>query len=363
MTKMTNNYYYDIARDLEKFPEAVFIFAIGGRNTGKTYSALKYCSIDNNITFGFIKRTIEDIKFLTQGGKVKTGNVSVDTSPFKSINRDFCTNIKALPLDKGFGGFFHCNEEGEAVGTPVGYALALNAVVQFKGFDLSDIDILIFDEFIPNIFERVSKNEGEQVLDLIKTITRDREHRGKPALKVIFLANATRVSNPIFDQFELIDTVAEMQALNREYLYLQDRQIFIHLIHNSYEFNQKEKESALYKCMHNTNWGAMAYDNQFGYDDFSDIEKRSLKGFRPVIKIIYKTNEFYIYVKDGFYYATDSKAKKPPYTFNLNKEADRRRFLDTWHYDLREKNANGFMSFKKYSYYDLIINFRKKFKF
>lgn len=359
-----SKHYYDIKDDIEKYPDAVFNFIVGGRNTGKTYSALKFCTIENNITFGFIKRTIEDVKFLCQGGKVKAKEqIDIDTSPFKAINRDFITNIRAVGLDKGFGGFFNCNEENEPMGKPLGYILALNAVSQFKGFDLSDIDILIFDEYIPNVFERTNHHEGEQVLDLIKTITRDREHRGKPPLRCYFLANATRVSNPIHDQFELVDLFSEMQAIRREYYFDKERKIMIHMIHSSDEFIGVEEQSALYKCMASTDWGRMAYGNTFGYDDFSDIEQKALKGYRPLIQIEYKTNTFYIYIKDGFMYATDSRAKKVPHKYNLNREADRRRFLANHYYVCREKNANNMMSFKKYSYYDLIINFKKKFTF
>lgn len=359
-----NNYYYDVGNDINRYPEAVFHFIVGGRNTGKTYSMLKYCYIDNKITFGFIKRTNDDIKFLTQGGTVKNkgSDISVDTSPFKPINRDYGTNIKAISLDKGFGGFFETGDDGEPIGQPVGYLLSLNSVVNFKGFDLSDIDILIFDEYIPNIYERVNHNEGEQVLDLIKTITRDREHRGRKPLKCFFLANATRIACPIHEQFELVDMFAEMQAINREYFYNKDRQILIHMINTAVAFMNLEEQTALYKCMSNTAWGQMAYSNNFGYDDFSDIEKKSLKGFRPLIEITYKQQTFYIYIKDVFLYATDSKAKKIPYKYNFNREADRRRYFMNHYSYCRIKNSENNMSFKKYSYYNIIINFKKLFK-
>lgn len=269
------NHYYKIDDDIKRYPHAVFCFIIGGRNTGKTYSSLLYF-YENKMKVGFIKRTIEDIKFLTQGGRIKNNNadIDVDTSPYKPINRDKGYNIKALPLDKGFGGFFNCTEDGEPVGEPVAYALALNAVTQFKGFDLSDIDVLVFDEYSPNIFERINSHEGEQVLDLIKTITRDREHRGKQPLKCFFLANATKIACPINEQFEIVDILAEMQAINREYFYDKDRQIMIHLIQASESFMNVEENTALYKCMYNTSWGHMAYNNEFGYDDFSDIEQK-----------------------------------------------------------------------------------------
>ena len=66
---MIKKHFYDIADDLKEYPEAVFIFVIGGRNTGKTYSALKE-EYSNGRIFGFVKRTNRDLATLCAGRKI-----------------------------------------------------------------------------------------------------------------------------------------------------------------------------------------------------------------------------------------------------------------------------------------------------
>ena len=51
-----------------------------------------------------------------------------------------------------------------------------------KGFDLSECDYLIFDEFIPKRHERLNRNEGDQLMDIYMTVSRDRVQRGRGEL-------------------------------------------------------------------------------------------------------------------------------------------------------------------------------------
>ena len=185
MSKAKKTYYYNVNNDMETYPEAIFIFTFGGRGTGKTYGALKTV-IDKNMKFAFIKRTIEDVKLLTAGNKLgkkkEEGDASFDASPFKPLNRDFGYNIRAFSVYPGLGAFYNCDENNNAEGEPLGYITALSAVGKIKGFDLSDVDVMIFDEFCPKSFEVVSKNEDSMILDMYKTLSRDREHRGRKPL-------------------------------------------------------------------------------------------------------------------------------------------------------------------------------------
>ena len=61
--------YYDISEDFKLYPDLWCYVVIGGRTTGKTYSALKYC-LKKKIKFVFLKRTIEDVKLLCNRGKL-----------------------------------------------------------------------------------------------------------------------------------------------------------------------------------------------------------------------------------------------------------------------------------------------------
>lgn len=363
MQKKGKKYYYDIQDDLNNFPDAWCFIVIGGRNTGKTYSCLKSCTLSDR-RFVFLKRTGDDVDLLCAGsGRMgtKENEFGVDLSPFKSINRDLLTDIRANSIKKGLGGFWKYLN-GEIEGAPIGYLLALNYVTKYKGFDLSECDWMIFDEFIPQPWDRVNRKEGEQVMDLYKTIARDREHRGKDALKLIALANATSISNPLMNILEITNDVAQMQLLGEEYRYLEHRGILIHIIKDNPDFEKKEKDSKIYAAMGNTAWGRMAFDNQFAYNDFSSIGRLPLKGFKPVCSISYKTDNYYIYIKDGTYYMTTSRHDKQSEVYNLNKENDQKLFFANYNYDLREATIEGRMTYEEYTMYDLIMNYKSFFK-
>ena len=358
-----NSYYYNVDDDIALFDGWIYLI-VGGRNTGKTYSALKSCLI-NDRRFVFIKRTIEDVDLLCAGsGRIgsKQNEYGVDLSPFKSINRDMHTNIKAFSIKNGLGGFWHCDDEGSPSGLPIGYLISLSAVTKFKGFDLSDCDWMIFDEFIPQPWDRVNRKEGEQLLDLYKTVSRDREHRGKEPLKIICLANATSISNPVTNILEVTDIMADMQVHDISMHMDEERGIFIHIIKENEEFRKKERASQIYKAMGNTAWGRVAFGNEFAYNDFSNIGRISLKGHRPVAELIYKGKPCYIYRKEGNkYYVCNAKApcKK---TYNIDKEMDRIAFYLDLGLTIRSACIDGLCTFEKYSMYDLIVNYKKRFK-
>lgn len=358
---MSKNVYYSIKNDLEKYPDAWAYVIIGGRNTGKTYGALAYHMI-NKIPHVFVKRTNDDVDLLCKGNHLgeKQKDYSIDFSPYKSINRDYDTNIKAFKIDNGIGAFYRC-EDNEPSGSPEGYLLSLNAIHKYKGFDLSECYSIIFDEFIPQPWQRVSRKEGEQLMDLYKTVARDRTLRGLPELKLICLANAVNIFNPTCEILEITDVIAEMQLLNEEVRFIEERGIFIRMLKTSEEMMREEEKTGIYKAMHDTAWGQMAFDNDFAYNDFTNISRERLKGYRPIVELTYKRKKIYIYVKEGTYYLTSSRAKCES-TYNLNLEMDVRAFYLDYVIDILNAATRGLARFEKYSFYDLIVNYKSRFQ-
>lgn len=354
--------YYDIADDLKKYPDAWCYIVVGGRNTGKTYGALKY-HLQQNLPTCFIKRTNKDVDLLCLGHRLgeKSGNYEVDLSPYKSINRDLGTKVMAYKIDDGLGAFYH-DHDGEPAGKPIAYLMSLNAVHKYKGFDLSECYSIIFDEFIPQAYERVSTKEGEQLMELYKTVSRDRVERGKEELKLICLANAVNVFNYTFDVLEVTDLVAEMSIKHQHEIYIEDRGIFIRLLETHEKMLAAEKKTGIYKAMGGTAWGRMAFGNEFAYNDFSNIKRQSLKNMKPMIKLSYRGKDYYIYSGPQGYYMTTAK-NKCPFEYNLDKEMDQRKFYVEHGIDLLSESIDGRMAFDTYSMYDLIINYKKRFKF
>ncbi len=366
MTKMKANYYYDVKKDLEAYPDAWCYVIVGGRNTGKTYSALRYC-VENGIRCVYVKRTIKDVEMISAGHRIGSRQdedaPDIDLSPFKALNRDFGWNIKAYGVPKvdGVAGFWACGPDNEPKGAPISYIAALNAVSAIKGFDLSDCDIMLFDEFIPQPWERVSRSEGVQIMELYKTIARDREHRGKPPLKLIALANAVNISNPLMNILEVTDTFANMQAGKESSCYIKDRGIFLHQIKDNKDFQETEKATVLYKAMGLTNWGQMAFENNFAYNDFSNVEKKNLKQYRPTLAIKYKRAIWYMYRKDGKIYFCKNK-QKCNRLYDLNKDNDIKRFYWDVIVDLMDDLIEDRVRFETYTMYDVIVNYKQIFK-
>ena len=361
------SYYYSVFDDIAAYPDAWCIVAVGGRNTGKTYGALRGC-YERKIKFVFGKRTDRDIDLLCSGSGgigTKKVNFGMDVSPFKSINRDIGTNIKPFKLFEGFGGFWQCskNDNGDQIpeDDPIAFLISLAKVSKFAGFDMSDAEFLIIDEFIPRAWEKVSRLEGDMMMELYKTVSRDRRHRGRPPLKLLLFANPVNVACPITNTLEITDDIAEMDEHNIEYKYLEERGILIHRLKNDEEFDEIEKNDPVYKAMGQTAWGQMAFNNKFAYNDFSALGKAQMKGFRPVCSFTYKFKDYFVYMKDGKYIMCFSRfnADKPHY--DLKRETEQKRFYYDYAIDLRAASIEDNMIFETYTMYDLITNYHKIF--
>lgn len=351
-----NDGYYHVGKDLEDYPDAWLIVVWSPRGPGKTYSALWYREW-NNIPIVYMKRTIDDVKLLCDGD----GKDEFDKSPYKPINRDKGTNIHARYIEKGIGGFYRCDPEGEPAGPPCSYIAALNAIKSIKGFDMSECQWMLLDEFIPQTGEIVRHAEGAMLLDVYMTIARDREKRGLPPLKLILFANAEQISTPITNELEIVDDMADLAASGKSHMYLEERGILLHHITREEIPLRDSEKSGIYKAMKHTAWGRKALEGEFANNDFSNIKKVSIKGMKPYLHIKHKSYDWYIYFKDdGLFYMCSSPAKCLK-EYDLNLENDQKLFFYDEQIDLRNRCMEGHMLFQKYSMYDLIMNYKKFF--
>lgn len=362
--------YYDIKEDIEEYPEAWCYIITGGRKGGKTYSTLWY-AYENKIPFIFCKRTMDDVDILCAGsdiskrdGVLRKMEGGVDLSPFKSINRDKGTNVQAFSIRKGIGAFYNCTEEHEAKGKPVGYIFGLSGVTKFKGFELAESckdQFIIFDEFIPNIYDRTNINEGTQLLDFYMTVTRDRIERGLNEIKLICLANATNISNSITNTLEITDQLAQMQIDRQSRLYLPEKKIFIHQIEIEENRAELDANTGIYMAMKGTRWGAMTYDNSFSYNDFTNVDRQSIKKTKPVCGFKHNRQTFYIYHKDNNFYVCRSRAEGVK-VYDLFLRGDRKKFYLDYCMDIQEATVSGLVKYETYTAYDVIMNFKKHYK-
>ena len=349
-----NNMYYHFEDDLLKYPDAWCYIVWSARGKGKTYSGLKY-SYENHIPIVYMKRTIEDVNLICSAN-----SYGFDPSPYVPINRDCGYNIKARAIENGIAGFWNFNDENEPEGIPISYCLAMSAVRKFKGFDFSRCDFIIFDEFIPQLGERISRKEGELLLDLYMTIARDRQKRGREPLKLILFANAEEISTPITNTLEVVDIMADLNATGGTHFYDEERKILLHHI-TQQEFPMQDNEkSGIYDAMKDTSWGSKSFEGTFSNNDFSNVCNMSIKGMMPFIHLHVNTHDYYIYLhkNTGQYYMCTSRGKCL-FEYDLNKENGQKKFWIEHQAELRDACIDDKMKFQKYSMYDLIMNFKK----
>ena len=350
--------YYHTSEDLKDYPDAWLYVIWSKRGPGKTYSILRYC-VASQTLFIYMKRTNEDIDLLCQKGF--KGDNSYDPSPFKPINRDFGCNIKPFKIRDGLAAFYEF-VDGEPSGPVLGYALSTNAVFKYKGFDFSECDIIIYDEFLPMKGQIVKHAEGEMLLSFYMTVCRDRFKRGRGDLKLILLANAEDIAAPIVSTLEIMDDIAYMNVTGIDKQYIDERGIFLHHI-NAEEIKDDFDKMGIFKAMHDTAWGDVAFTGNFANNDFSNVKKINLKNYKPMIHIIYKRKNIYIYLKHngGMYHFTSSRSDKCICDYNLDRENDQKRFYAEFGIDIRLACIENRVTFQKYSYYDLFINYKKYF--
>ena len=351
-----NDGYYHIGKDVEEHPECTVFIVWSPRGPGKTYGALRYPYRMGFLT-AYMKRTVEDVNTICE----YAGDVDFDPSPWKPLNRDFGTNVKPQLLKKGLGVFYNADSEGKAIGKPVNYIMALSKMKTIKGMDMSEVEWMIFDEFIPQAGEIVRHAEGEMLLDLYMTLNRDRQKRHRPPLKLIMFANAEQISTPVTNELEVVDLMAEMEAKGLSTYIDKKRGIFLrHITQEDYPMSEDEK-NGMYSVMKGTAWFDKAFGGSFANNDFSAVCDMSLKRMRCMYHLHYrKTHDIYVYIKPdtGMFYVTDSKG---PYvkSFNLDRENEQKKYWIDVGIDLRAACIEDRMRFKKYSYYDLIVNYKK----
>lgn len=254
-----------------------FIFVVGGRGTGKTFGALKYV-VDNDKRFMFMRRTQSQLDLINKP----------EFSPFKPLNSAYKWDITSESITKYNAGFYHSHETDngriEAVGAPLGYSCALSTVSNLRGFDASDIELLIYDEFIPEKHERPIKNEGPALLNAYETMNRNRELEGKKPLKLLCLANANDLGNPIFMELNLIGKAENMRRKEQELSIDYTRGIALIILTKS-PISDAKASTALYKLAAGSEYSDMALANTFAELKTDNIKSMPLSEYKAIVTV------------------------------------------------------------------------------
>lgn len=272
--------------------EASFISVVGARGVGKTYGAMRKL-IEDQKKFIYLRRLKSQ---LDQCGKLE-GN------PFKKLNEDMDRNIK--PYSSGGIITFR---DGDKNSNIISVGVALSVVANIRGIDFSDIDYIVFDEFISSDGERPIRNEFSAFLNFYETVNRNRELEGKKPVKCIMLGNANTLINPYFSAWHFMKTAVKMIIGNQMVWRSADNSRMVILLLSS-PISKKKADTALYKNA-NSDFIQMALDNAFRTDE-TNIRSEPLTEYIHMVSIgeigIYK------HKSERKYYVSSTQANTPYY--------------------------------------------------
>lgn len=293
--------------------DSTFIFGYGARAIGKTYNVLdelRERALATDRKFILLRRQQTQADFVSKQ----------EFSPFKPIDMDKGTTTDTKRLDKFTTAFIVDDRI-------IGYVMALSTVTNIRGFDGSDVDVIFYDEFIPEKHARPIKNESDALWNCYETINRNRELFGNPPLKLIGMSNANDIANEIFLSLGVVDRIDAMKRKGQSVYVNREKSLAIVDYQNA-EISDKKKETALYKLTAGSDFEKMAIGNEFLNEFSSEYRSIPLVECSPVVSV----GEICIYKhkSEPFFYISTHTAGSPEHFGSGNTE--RKRFQNAFFY-------------------------------
>lgn len=243
-----------------------FIILVGARGTGKTFGAMDQAAAQD-IRFLYFRRTAKIVELITDPAM----------HVFKPINSLEGWNIQPEG-SKGLVRFI--DRDSEAV---KGYAAGLSTFANVRGFDSSDVKLIIYDEFIPEPTERIMFNAWTALLNAIETVGRNRELSGAEPVKVLLLSNSDLIYSDIIAGLGIGDKLLMMQETGTEQMDVSPELLLIRPASSA--FKDAKSRTALYRLTAGSDFAGVALDNRFPIEDRSRIKKEPLKEYIPLAAI------------------------------------------------------------------------------
>lgn len=273
-----------------------FTFIIGGRGTGKTFGAQEY-SITHNVIYMLMRRTQAQTDLISKK----------EFSPVNPV-MDHLGLFPVIESGSKYNGIIYYKNSPDAEEKYLcGYTSALSTFSNLRGFDGSGIDLLMYDEFIPERHERLIKNEADAFFNVYETINRNRELQGKHPLRVLCLSNSNSLASPILSALNLVKVLERMQNKGQTEYINRESGIAIFLLFHS-PISSMKSNTALYRATKNTEFSRMSLQNEFSYDDMSDVKSIPLNSGW---KLFCKFGDLFFYSKNGLWYISKHGSGTP----------------------------------------------------
>lgn len=325
-------------------PHYPFQLFIGGRGIGKTYSFIKGWIDRDDVFSMYLRRTEKELRTIAAS--------ETEGNPFYELTiKEKDGNKYDYIFEKEKDTESTWNITGRESHEKKGLAMPLSTIGSVRGGSFGRITDIFHDEFIAEKHIRKIRDEGDAILNAYETINRNREFDGAPPVRYWGMANAFNIYNPLFETLNIITTCERMISKGQRDKYMSDRGLAIHLLEASDEFIKKKKETAIMKLTKGTKYYDMALGNQFAYNNFSLIEYKNLKGFKPLVKI----NDSTIFYNNDNYYLSYAINKTVP-AYNLENEQERMAFNREFNYELVEAFVNSRITFESYALKCLLLD-------
>lgn len=246
----------------------------GNRGPGKTYSILWH-RIENALNdptkhkFIWLRDSETVVKKLAAKGftaPIEADHPEIGTNVIKKIDDNFC--------------FVHNpGTEDEVI---IGYLMALSTFHNARGLDYSDVDVIVFDEMMPEEGTIIRKGQGSLWLNAYESINRNRELKGYPPVMVIFLSNSNALYSEILEDFGL-SAIVEKMHLEGLTTYT-DNDVWIEFIENP-EFTEAKSKTLLYRLSKNRKFNDMALNNKFNDNMALIVPEVNLKGSKGILTL------------------------------------------------------------------------------
>lgn len=249
-----------------------FVFVTGGRGTGKTYGALetvlKLQKEGKLNRFMFLRRTQKEADKISSGEQM----------PFKAlIDKKQDLNITVKNIKDGFYSFKNDDEL-------IGYLGALSTFRNLRGVEFPDVNIIIYDEFIPEDGSYTIKNEFNAFNHMYETINRNRELDGKPPVKFIGLSNSYKLSNKIFLGLNILPSLEKILIKGGGSYYSKERGLQVTILKDS-PISAAKQNTALYRLNGDNDFTHMALGNEFKDFDMDLVRPSDLKQYNLITTI------------------------------------------------------------------------------
>lgn len=270
---------------------------LGERGVGKSYGAKRYVFkhfLKTGKKFVYVRRYSRELKKATMKGKEGIFFNQIKNEKITQ-GHEFYNNYETCYIDK----------------KPCGYFTTLSTSLIEKSADFSDVDTIIFDEFlIPKGSYHYIPNEVYIFLEFIESVG-----RLKNDMKIFMIGNAITEVNPYFTELGI------KIPYNSEFKSFKNGLITFWYVKNL-EYRKVKKKSNFGKLVENTKYGEYAIDNKFLQDSKTFIKKKS-KNAKYLFTICMVNNMYGVYADYDLreLYVSSKVNKNHPLKVTLNYEA------------------------------------------